>query len=320
MTGAACALGTPIFSPSRPSSVIVIGAGAFGGWTALRLVQNGLHVRLLDAWGPGNSRASSGGETRTIRATYGPAHPLYTHMVARALQLWQEFEQQSNSKLFFRSGALRMAGADDSYESAALPILQQAGIRFEKLSAAECAKRWPQINFEGVLWSVHEPESGFLAARRACEVVLDTFVKAGGKYQEANVVSVQLGSNRMEGIRTNVGPVLRADAYVFALGPWLGQVFPFLAKSITPTRQEVFFFGTPPGDTRFNLAPSPATPRRLRGRLLRGGECDERDQHRRNHGNLREFGVRHPFPFVQAGMFLCAPAPPIKVGEILLRN
>jgi glycine/D-amino acid oxidase-like deaminating enzyme len=173
-------------------------------------------------------------------------------MVARALQLWQEFEQQSNSKLFFRSGALRMAGADDSYESATLPILQQAGIRFEKLSAAECAKRWPQINFEGVLWSVHEPESGFLAARRACEVVFDTFVKAGGKYQEANVVSVQLGSHRMEGIRTNVGPVLRADAYVFALGPWLGQVFPFLAKSITPTRQEVFFFGTPSGDTRFN--------------------------------------------------------------------
>jgi sarcosine oxidase len=252
LTGAACVLGTPIFSASRLSSVIVIGAGAFGGWTALRLAQNGLQVRLLDAWGPGNSRASSGGETRTIRATYGPAHPLYTHMVARALQLWQEFEQQSNSKLFFRSGALRMAGADDSYESAALPILQQAGIPFEKLSAKECSKRWPQINFEGVSWSVYEPGSGFLAARRACEVVLDAFVKAGGKYQQSNVVAGQLEANRMDGVRTNVGQVLRADAYVFAPGPWLGQVFPFLANSITPTRQEVFFFGTPPGDTRFN--------------------------------------------------------------------
>ena len=86
-------------------------------------------------------------------------------MVARALQLWQEYEQRWNVKLFFRSGALRMAGADDSYESAALPVLKDAEIRFEKLSVPDCAKRWPQINFDGVSWSVYEPDSGFLAAR-----------------------------------------------------------------------------------------------------------------------------------------------------------
>src|SRR6266487_1234565 len=107
-------------------------AHAFGGWSALQLTQRGAKVTLLDAWGPANSRASSGGETRTIRATYGPAHLLYTKMVARALNLWQEYEQRWNLKLFFRSGALRMAGADDSYERAALPILQQTGVRFEK--------------------------------------------------------------------------------------------------------------------------------------------------------------------------------------------
>jgi len=93
-------------------------------------------------------------------------------MVARALQLWQEYEQKWNVKLFFRSGALRMAGADDSYESAALPVLKDAGIRFEKLSVPDCAKRWPQINFDGVSLSVYEPDSGFLAARRGCEAVL----------------------------------------------------------------------------------------------------------------------------------------------------
>ncbi len=135
-------------SPSRPS-VIVVGAGAFGGWSALKLVQRGARVILLDAWGPGNSRASSGGETRTIRATYGPTHAIYVNMVARALQLWQEYERQWNVKLFFRSGALRMAGADDSYESSALPVLKQAGIPFEKLSGTECSRRWPQIDFDG---------------------------------------------------------------------------------------------------------------------------------------------------------------------------
>src|ERR1700674_1721730 len=125
--------------PSARSSVIVVGAGAFGGWSALQLAHRGMRVTLIDAWGPGNSRASSGGETRTIRATYGPAHTLYVKMVARALQLWAEYQQRWNVNLFFRGGALRMAGADDSYETAALPVLKEAGIRLEKLSAAECA-------------------------------------------------------------------------------------------------------------------------------------------------------------------------------------
>jgi len=250
-------IGTPAIAGTLRASVIVVGAGAFGGWSALQLVQKGAKVTLLDAWGPGNSRASSGGETRTIRATYGPAHLLYTKMVARALNLWQEYEQRWNLKLFFRSGALRMAGADDSYERAALPILQQTGVRFEKLSTAECAKRWPQINFDGVSWSVYEPDSGFLAARRGCEAVLDAFLKQGGQYRQAQATPGRIAANRMDGISVGQGEIMKADSYVFAPGPWLGEVFPFLAPSITPTRQEVFFFGTPAGDLRFTEAQLP---------------------------------------------------------------
>ena len=172
-------------------------------------------------------------------------------MVSRALQLWQEYERRWHLKLFFRSGALRMAGADDSYENAALPVLKEAGIRFEKLSATDCAKHWPQMNFDGVSWSVYEPDSGFLAARRACEAVFDAFLKSGGQYQQAQAIPGRVTANRMEGITVNGGNVLRADVYVFAPGPWLGRVFSFLESSITPTRQEVFFFGTPAGDVRF---------------------------------------------------------------------
>ena len=251
LLSATCIVGSPLVSRSANPSVVVVGAGAFGGWTALNLVQRGAKVTLLDAWGPGNSRASSGGETRTIRATYGPAYALYVKMVARGLQLWQEYERRWNLKLFFRSGALRMAGADDSYESAALPVLKDAGIRFEKLSAAECSQRWPQMNFDGVSWSVYEPDSGFLAARRGCEAVFNEFLKAGGRYQQTQAKPGRIASNGMESITLSSGETLKADIYVFAPGPWLGQVFPFLASSITPTRQEVFFFGTPAGDVRF---------------------------------------------------------------------
>jgi sarcosine oxidase len=144
-----------------------------------------------------------------------------------------------------------MAGADDSYERAALPVLKDAGIRFERLSATDCARRWPQINFDGVSWGVYQPNSGFLAARRGCEAVLNAFLKEGGKYRQGRVTPGSVVSHRMQGISISPGEILNADHYVFALGPCLGKVLPFLATKITPTRQEVFFFGTPAGDLRF---------------------------------------------------------------------
>jgi sarcosine oxidase len=53
------------------------------------------------------------------------------------------------------------------------------------------------------------------------------------------------------------GETLNADSYVFACGPWLGKIFSFLSPIITPTRQEVFFFGTEAGDLRFTDARLP---------------------------------------------------------------
>jgi sarcosine oxidase len=132
-----------------------------------------------------------------------------------------------------------MAGADDSYESAALPVLTDAGIRFEKLSATDCTKRWPQMNFDGVSWGVYEPDSGFLAARRGCEAVLDAFLKTGGQYQQTQAIPGRISAKRMEGISVNQGDTIKADSYLFAPGPWLGKVFPFLASSITPTRRSL---------------------------------------------------------------------------------
>ncbi len=61
-----------------------------------------------------------------------------------------------------------------------------------------------------------------------------------------------------DGLRTRDGDTLRADTYVFACGAWLPSLFPRLLDGrIVPTRQEVFYFGCPPGDRRF--AP-PALP------------------------------------------------------------
>src|ERR1700751_3544 len=113
--------------------IAVIGAGAFGGWTALHLLEGGARVTLLDSWGPGNSRASSGGETRVMRGTYGPNQP-YTEMAARAIVLWQKYERRWKHQFLHPSGVLWMAtGRDDSFERGSVEMLRAAQIRYQEL-------------------------------------------------------------------------------------------------------------------------------------------------------------------------------------------
>ncbi len=209
-------------------------------------------MTLVDAWGPGNSRASSGGETRIIRGTYGP-DGIYTRMSARALQLWRENESRWKTRLFHRMGVLWMAGRDDAYEKAALVHLREAGLKHERLSASEAAKRCPQINFADVTWAILERDAGYLTARRACEAVLRGFIAEGGEYRELGVPIPVKPQRKIKSLNLSDGSKLEADAYILACGPWLGRLFPdWLGRFIKPTRQEVFFFGPPAGDARFS--------------------------------------------------------------------
>ena len=240
---------------SKPH-IAVVGAGAFGGWTALYLLRGGARVTLLDAWGPGNSRSSSGGETRIIRGAYGLGQP-YTKLAARALDLWKEHEAQWKRKFFFPIGVLWMVEKDDTFERGSIPSLKEAGIPFEQLSAKELARRWPQISFEHVEWGIYEPQSGYLLARASVQAVVDQFVAEGGEYRQAAVTSPNLESalegSQWKGLALSDSSTVAADHYIFACGPWLGKLFPrTVGPHFVSTRQEIFFFGTPVGDPRYD--------------------------------------------------------------------
>ena len=238
--------------------IAVIGAGAFGGWTAIHLLERGARVTLLDSWGPGNSRASSGGETRVMRGTYGPDQP-YTEMAARALKLWAKYERRWKRQFLHRTGVLWMAsGRDDAFERGSVKALRAAKIRFQELSTAQMKKRWPQINFAGIEWGIFEPECGYLDARVSCQAVVNAFVGARGEYRQVTVSADGLESGPVRGLELSDGSRLKADCYVFACGPWLGKLFPrAVGNLVQATKQDIFFFGTPAGDDRFGDANLP---------------------------------------------------------------
>src|SRR5947199_10072436 len=104
----------PLFAATTGAKprVAVVGAGAFGGWTALHLLSRGARVTLFDAWGPGNPRASSGGETRVIRAGYGP-DKIHTQMAARSLQVWREKQRRWKLRLLHEIGVLWLISKKD---------------------------------------------------------------------------------------------------------------------------------------------------------------------------------------------------------------
>jgi sarcosine oxidase len=231
----------------RELKVVVVGAGAFGGWTALWLRRAGARVALVDAWGPGNSRSSSGGETRVIRGIYGPDR-IYVDWVARAFDLWQESETRWGQRLYFPTGALWMFGGDDGYARAALPLLRAAGLPASEMSLAEAGRRFPQVCFDGIESVFYEERAGYLAARRACRAVAGAVAAEGGEVRELAARPGEIASGAMRRLDVADGGCLAADVFVFACGPWLAGLFPdVLGKLILPTRQEVFFFGTPAG-------------------------------------------------------------------------
>jgi glycine/D-amino acid oxidase-like deaminating enzyme len=237
---------------SKPH-IAVVGAGAFGGWTALHLLERGARVTLIDAWGPGNSRASSGGETRIMRGTYGPDQP-YTALAARALKLWDKYERRWKHRLLHRTGVLWMvSSSDDAYERGSLDVLREERIKFQVLSTAQMKKLWPQINLGDVRWGIFESECGYLDARVSCQAVVNAFVACGGTYRQVAVLRDGLESAPVRGLALSDGSHVKADHYVFACGPWLGKLFPeTLGKIIRPTKQDIFFFGPPAEDLRFS--------------------------------------------------------------------
>ena len=241
---------------ARRFDVAVIGAGVFGAWTAWHLARRGQRVVLVDAYGPGNARASSAGESRIIRMGYG-ADELYTRWSQRSLIQWKEFFNAARQPLFLQTGVLWLAGKDDFRLRQTILTLGRCGVPFEEMDRAALEKRYPQIAFEGVTRGILETKSGVLMARRAVAAVVADALGRGVEYRVAQAVTPR-GTGHLESFLCSSGERIAARIFIFACGAWLGKLFEdVLGPRIFPSRQEVFFFGVPAGDARFT---PPALP------------------------------------------------------------
>ncbi len=238
---------------------VIVGAGVFGAWTASHFARHDKRVLLVDSYGPGNARASSAGESRIIRMGYG-ADEIYTRWSQNSLAQWREFFGVKRPGLFHETGVLWLAGGGDGRIRDTAATLTRCGVEFEQLDRPALEKRYPQINLDGIATAIFEPGSGVLMARRAVAAVVEDAIFRGVEYRVGEVLTpaIRAGSKSISSVLTRGGEEFEAETFVFACGAWLGKIFPdVLGGRIFPTRQEIYFFGVPPGDSRFSPAALP---------------------------------------------------------------
>ena len=243
--------------PRSTSDVVVVGAGVMGAWTALQARRRGWRTTLIDAFGAGHSRATSGDETRIIRASHG-ADPFYALWSREAREAWIALGEATGEPLFVAAGALWFAHAPDSFEAASELTLRELGIPVERLSPRDLAARWPQLSADDLAFAVFEPEAGLLLARRGVAAVARQFAAEGGRFELAWARPGRRRGRRLETVLTADGARHGADQFVFASGPWLPRIFPeVVGDLIRVTKQDVVFMGPPPGDGRFDAESLP---------------------------------------------------------------
>jgi len=247
------ALAPAVLRAAKPGSaahVAVIGAGVFGSWTAEHLRRSGHRVTLVDMAGPAQSRASSGGESRMTRGGYGKDE-IYTRMAFASLPEWKKLSEASGLPIFIPSGVLFFSSKPGDYFDGSIEVHRRLGLPLEQLDGAQLQRRFPMIDFSGVIIGLYEPEFGALMARRSVQTLVKNFVASGGEYRLASVGPPKAVDGQLGSLKTSDG-VIEADAFVFALGPWLPKLFPdVLGKRIFATRQEIFYFAPPKADRRF---------------------------------------------------------------------
>lgn len=250
-------MGAQMIEAGQRPAVVVVGAGIFGVWTALHLLEQGHKVTLLDAYGPGNSRATSGDETRQLRVGYGDRE-MYAKMAQRAFAAWRAREAEFGVSLMVETGRLELAPEWTPSLRATQAMLGRLGVPIEALTTDEMRRRWPQINVDGMSVGLFEPTAAVLRAKQSIIAAGNAFVRKGGTLVVQRAKPGRANGRRLVDIETAGGERIAADRFVFACGPWLPKLFPqLLGARIKVPGREVFYFGTPAGDTRFAVPNMP---------------------------------------------------------------
>jgi glycine/D-amino acid oxidase-like deaminating enzyme len=245
----------PLVRSGQAPDVCVIGAGAFGLWTALNLQRQGAVVQIVDLYGPANSRATSGGETRGVRTSYGdrPHGVQWGRWANEAIRRWKAWDEEHSGQnvapFFYETGDLILRPETEPYIERTVELWDELGIAYERPSMDDVAREFPQIRSDDMTIALYETQAGVVRARRAMESVSRAFEHEGGTITIGRAAPGTVEDGRLLDVTVDGSSTISAGIFQWAVGPWLAKVLPNpMEDRLRTSMGHVFYFGTPPGD------------------------------------------------------------------------
>ena len=231
------------------ADVLVIGLGAVGSATLLRLARAGVSTIGIDRFAPPHDRGSTHGESRITRLGVGEGLA-YAELVRRSHEIWRELEAETGESLLLQTGGLVMGPVDggtshhgqSDFVRRSIAVAEANAIPHEVLDAAEIGRRYPQFGLVGNELGYFEPTAGLVMPERCVAVQLRLAQRAGAIIRTGECV--QAIDGRAAGVTVVTDKArYHAARVVLAAGPWVaGLAGLAIAAHTAPYRQTLHWF------------------------------------------------------------------------------
>lgn len=223
-------------------TVMVLGGGIVGAATAEALARRGERVLLVEQFAPGHTRGSSHGDGRIIRYAY--ADQVYVELAHLAYPLWQAAGRRAGEPLIHLTGGWDCDVAN-SAQLAQLEInFQRYQLAYERLTAAESNRRWPQFHLDEGSEAIFQPDGGVALADRAVRALWRLAQAAGADtVTEERIEGIDVVGDRVQ-LRGATGRRYVGERLALTAGSWSGGLLRQLGLSLplTPLQVQVAHF------------------------------------------------------------------------------
>jgi N-methyl-L-tryptophan oxidase len=219
--------------------VIVLGGGTMGVACAWELAKRNKRALVLEQFDFVHDRGAHSGQTRIFRHAYAEGAE-YIPLVMRADQLWEDLENETQTKILQRVGVLEMAAPGHLHARRARDSAARYQIEFQWLSPSEIRRAWPMIHIPdeweggfgaaaGLLDIDHALNAMIGSARnRGVDLISRSSVSAWGASAEG--VWVSTAEHRYE-----------ADALIVTAGAWAARMLQELNLPLAVQRKVQFW-------------------------------------------------------------------------------
>lgn len=221
------------------TTVLVIGAGAWGLPAALQLQDRGCSVTLVDRFETGSGFASNGGSSRLWRLA--DTQVWRSRAMLGTLAAMERLSDRLGDPVFRRTG---MIWRDDLSLGATSEALRSIDQSFEYVRSDSVGDLFPGLRPDG-RDALFVEQAGIVHADRLLQGTLRAFIDKGGRYRpNCRVTSIDRQSDSVS-IDVEGGETLTADQLLLAAGPGTPELLPSLGIRL-PLRayiEQVVYFG-----------------------------------------------------------------------------